>query len=333
MEGVTISKYGLSFVAECLKGYLGESWEIFMICLVGMAAETFIWASGRKHADGKVADPGRNFPVTWMNWAILILFALTLWNPFLVRMIVPRLGMTPVYYRVFWAFPMVFLAAYYLTLFIFRIRRKALGAFLALAVFASAAAVMPLNPGIRYHLDLPDNLYKVSGAIPVICDAIHEDFEKTDQYQLKMDKADGLDPLTKRGARSFVRTLPRCVFPYELEFQVRQYDPSVALTFSRDMRLSYEGSTATGVTYTGESKAYARRKIILDAMYGRDPSIETEDFQDAMKRTKTNYLIVEQDKANRKFLEKAGCRLAGSEAGYHIYSYGLTAKDQSKPAA
>ena len=316
MEGVKISQYGLAFVLECFRRYLGDSWEIAAVCLAGMLTSTaVVFARGwRKKREA----------VTLMNWVLIAVLALTVYNPFLAVRLVPRLGMNTVFYRAFWALPLLPAAAYYLTELVNLPERKTVRLASGAAVIAAAALMMPLNPGVRYHLQLPDNIYKVNGAIPVICETIHDDFEQSDQYKARLQKAENTDPTTKKGARAFVLTMPRCVFSYELEFQVRQYDPSVTLTFSRNMRLFYEGNTSTGASYTNTSKAYQRRKMILDAMYGRDPSIRIPDFQEAMQKTRTQYLIVESTQASADFLTAAGCQYVGDQAGYSIYSYGLT---------
>lgn len=318
MEGVRIKDYGLRFVWECLKRYFGDSWQIALVCLAGLLVSAALMIF-RKKKDG----------VSSLNWVLLIVLGLTVYNPFLVRIIAPKIGMTTVYYRFFWAYPFLPAAAYYLTSAVFLIRRKGLRAAACAGVIALMAVLMPVNPGIFYHMQLPDNVYKVNGAIPVICDAIHEDFEQSTLYQKRTRQAEGTDPLTKKGARAFVLTLPRCVFPYDMEFQVRQYDPSVTLTVGRNMRLYYEGNKATGVSYSEGSASYRRRKLILDAMYGRDPSISAEKFRKAMKKTRTHYLIVEDTQDSQDFLTAAGCTLIGDQAGYHIYSYGLTRADDA----
>lgn len=323
MEGVTVSKYGLAFVAESLRKYLGESWLLLAVCLLGMIVSAVLVSFG----DGKaksLTSPGLK-DVTCMNWTVLIFLSLTLYNPVLVKSLIPGLGMTTVYYRSFWAFPIVLAAAYYLAYLAGGFQKRWLSAMILAGIVACAVIFMPLNPGIRYHLQLPTNVYKVNGAIPVLADAIHEDFEQTDQYQEKMEKAANADPETRKGLRKImVQTLPKCVFPYDMEFQVRQYDASIALTCKRDMRLYYEGNRSTGVTYSGTSGAYIRRKMILDGMYGRDPSVSVSSFRKAMEKTKTNYLVVENDQDSQDFLTAAGCSLIGDIAGYHIYSFGLT---------
>ena len=335
MEGITVSGAGLSFVMECFRKYIGQSWEIAVLCLAGMivSALTIIRSrrlvkAGRMNAVEKAPESSDTLhgtgPVTWMNWTLLIMLGLTVYNPFLVRKLVPKLGMTTVYYRMFWAFPLIPAAAFYLTELVFLPKRR----MLRLAACALAAAgiilLMPLNPGVRYHLALPDNVYKVHGAIPVICDVIHEDFEASEQYSYWNERAEELDLDTKKGARTYVLSLPRCVFPSELEFQVRQYDPGVTLTFNRNMRLFYEGNTSTGIQYTSKSAAYRRRKLILDVCRGKTEGVTIEDFQTAMKKTRTQYLIVNPAQADPSFLKVAGCRLVSETAGYCIYSYGIT---------
>jgi hypothetical protein len=109
---------------------------------------------------------------------------------------------------------------------------------------------------------------------------------------------------------------------------VRQYDPTVRLLFNRNLRLFYEGNTSTGITYGEKNKKYMRRKRILDAMYGRDPSVTPEAFRKAMKATKTRYLVVEQNLANTSFLEESGCRQVATVAGYMIFRFGLSGSEQ-----
>ena len=224
----------------------------------------------------------------------------------------------------FWAFPLIPAAAFYLTELIFLPKKRMLRTAACVLAAAGIILLMPLNPGVRYHLTLPDNVFKVHGAIPVICDAIHEDFEASEQYRYWKERAEGVDLNTKKGARTYVLTLPRCVFPSELEFQVRQYDPGVTLTFNRNMRLFYEGNTSTGIQYTSKSAAYRRRKRILDVCRGKTEGVTIEDFQAAMKKTRTRYLIVNPAQADPSFLKTAGCRLVSETAGYCIYSYGIT---------
>jgi len=335
MEGITVSEAGLSFVMECFRKYIGQSWEIAVFCLAGMivSALTIIRSrrlvkAGRMNAVEKAPDSSDTLygtgPVTWMNWTLLIMLGLTVYNPFLVRKLVPKLGMTTVYYRMFWAFPLIPAAAFYLTELVFLPKRRMLRTAACALAAAGIILLMPLNPGIRYHLALPDNVYKVHGAIPVICDVIHEDFEASEQYRYWKERAEGVDLNTKKGARTYVLTLPRCVFPSELEFQVRQYDPGVTLTFNRNMRLFYEGNTSTGIQYTSKSAAYRRRKLILDVCRGKTEGVTIEDFQAAMKKTRTRYLIVNPAQADPSFLKTAGCRLVSETAGYCIYSYGIT---------
>lgn len=337
MTGVTVKEYGLGFVWACLKGYLGDSWPILLIFAAGIIAGILLAVKGKKNeapleiVDAKEYMPGqyedRQLPgpssVTWTFVSIVLFCVLTVMNPFLVRTLIPKFGMVTVYYRFFWVLPITFGAAYYLTKVAGSVRKKLFQAIPIALICGALAFVMPLNPGIR-NLRVPTNVYKVDGAIPVLCDAIHEDFEKTKIYEKRLAR---LEKQTNRNSgkwlKRLARTYPLCVFPYGIEFAVRQYDPTIRLLFNRNLRLYYEGNTSTGITYGDEAKRYQRRKLILDAMYGRDPEITEEAFQKAMKVTKTQYLVVEEHLANGGFLVRSGCRQVGVVAGYTIFSFGL----------
>ncbi len=342
MAGITIKEYGLTFVWACLKEYLGRSWPILLIFVLGCVAGIVAAIAGKKRdvpleiVDAKDYVPGRyedsqlpdSSSVTWMFVSIVVFCLVTVMNPFLVRALIPRFGMTTVYYRFFWILPVTFGAAYWLTRAIGSVRRKMVQAIAFALVIVAMAFTMPINPGIP-NVRIPDNVYKVDGAIPVLCDAIHQDFEQTEQYQKAVEK---LAAITDRTSRKWMKweakQYPLCVFPYGIEFAVRQYDPTVRLLFNRNLRLFYEGNTSTGITYGEKNKKYMRRKRILDAMYGRDPSVTPEAFRKAMKATKTRYLVVEQNLANTSFLEESGCRQVATVAGYMIFRFGLSGSEQ-----
>lgn len=336
MAGITIKEYGLAFVWVCLKEYLGRSWPILAIFAAGTVACLLLAMLGRKEdaplevVDARDYTPGKyeDAPmpdatsVIWMFVSIVVFAGLTVMNPFLVRALIPKFGMTTVYYRFFWILPITFGAAWFLARGIGSIRKKLLQALAFAAVTGILAFVMPLNPGIP-NVTVPTNVYKVDGAIPVLCDAIHKDYEQTETYQKATAKLAGI---TDRSSRKWMkweaRQHPLCVFPYGIEFAVRQYDPGIRLLFNRNLRLYYEGNTSTGITYGSKNKRYMLRKRILDAMYGRDPSVTPKAFRKAMKATKTQYLVVEENLANGGFLVQSGCSQVGIVAGYTIFRFG-----------
>ena len=344
MSGVTIKEYGLRFVWVCLKKYMGGSWPILVIFAAGMLAGIIVTLLSRKKeeplrivtlkggsAHGKEAEEEEEekapkAQVSMMFLTITVVCALTVYNPILVRKLIPKLGMTTVYYRFFWILPVTFGAAYYLVRAFASLRRFLPGGALACIVpaaclCAALAYFMPLNPGLP-NVRIPTNVYKTDGAIPVLCEAVHTDFEKTGRYQkAAAAKAEITDRTSKKWLKAQAKTSPVCVFPYQLEFGVRQFDPNIRLTFNRNLRLFYEGNTSTGITYGEGNKRYLQRALILDALYGRDDSITIEDFQAAMKKTKTDYLICEESKVNGSFLLQAGCQPVGTVAGYTIFRY------------
>ncbi len=337
MAGITIKEHGLMFVWACLREYLGASWPILLIFAVGTLVGILMPLLGKKReaeleiVDAKDYVPGKyedsplpdSSCVTWMILSIVIFCALTVMNPFLVRYLIPKFGMTTVYYRFFWILPITFGAAYWLTRAVGSIRRKMIQAAVFAVICAVLAWAIPLNPGIR-NVRIPTNVYKVDGAVPVLCDAIHQDYDKSGYYQAASERLEGItDRNSKEWMSATAKQYPLCVFPYGIEFAVRQYDPTIRLLFNRNLRLFYEGNNSTGITYDNTKKRYMRRKTILDAMYGRDPDITTEQFQEAMKQTGTRYLVVEEPLANGFFLVNAGCRQVGVVAGYTIFSYGI----------
>jgi hypothetical protein len=192
MQGITIKEHCLMFVWACLKEYVGSSWPILAIFLCGIVAGILLALFGKKKeaplevVDAKEYVPGQyedtplpdQSSVTWMFLSIVLFCAVTVMNPFLVRALIPRFGMTTVYYRFFWILPITFGAAYWLTRVVCCVRRKLIQAIVFAALVGAMAVVMPLNPGIA-NVRIPTNVYKVDGAVPVVCDAIHEDYEKT----------------------------------------------------------------------------------------------------------------------------------------------------------
>ena len=340
MGGVTVKEYGLSFVRVCLQKYIGKSWPVLLIFLAGIAVSILLSLKGKKRenplevvtVDGKDRKMNYGEPdyeedesggnTAKLYLAVLLMCAVTVCNPFLVRALIPKLGMTAVYYRFFWVIPITFGAAYYLTAALSLIRNRVARILAALAAAVILAVIIPVNPGLL-NLKLPTNVYKVDGAVPVLCEAVHADFETTETYQKAMEKS--LEPVRRTSKKWLKREqnkYPLCVFPYQIEFAVRQYDPTIRLLFNRNLRLYYEGNRTTGITYDESKVKYQRRALILDAMYGRDQAVTKEDFRKAMDTTRTKYLIVEENLANGGFLTEAGCRQVGVTAGYTIFRYG-----------
>ncbi len=337
MTGITVKEYGLRFVGACLKEYVGESWPILLIFAVGILAGIVLSMTGKKKetplevVDAMEYEPGRyeddplpdSSSVTWTFLSIVLFCTLTVMNPFLVRGLIPKLGMTTVYYRFFWILPITFGAAYWLTRLVGSAPVKLLQAVLFAGICAVFAVLIPLNPGIK-NLKMPTNVYKVDGAVPVLCEAIHADYEKSERWQKHKERESvSRKKDSKKWLRFKAREYPVCVFPYEIEFAVRQYDPSIRLLVNRNLRLYYEGNLSTGISYGDEDVRYMRRKKILDAMYGRDPELTSEEFAKVMKKTKTRYLVIEEHLANGSFLVSSGCRQVGVVAGYTIFSFGV----------
>ena len=88
----------LHFVGRCLQEYWGRSRIFLLIALVGL-----IWTL--------FCERKRN---TLVFWGAVLVLGLTAYNPFLTDRFVPRFVGRAIYYRLFWALPVILFAAYYL---------------------------------------------------------------------------------------------------------------------------------------------------------------------------------------------------------------------------
>jgi len=308
MEGLSVARYGYAFVAEALKRYWGGAWPVPVFFVLAMLFSVLVTTvslrGGRAGSTALSIRRGHLKNVrlcTRMFGAMTVFLLLTLLNPVAAAWFVPKFSMTQMYYRSFWALPVLAGAAYYLVR-VFQaagrgLRRGVLKRAAVIVCTGLVCALIPLSPGFVRGLKLPDNIYKVPGAVPVICEGIHEDFDARSETEM-----------------------PKCIFSYQLEFYVRQYDASIRLTMTRNERLYYEGNRSTGLDFS-DSERYKRRAVILNGMYGRDDSISAEEFAACMEKTNTDYLIVEEEAAAAQFLERAGCTVAFTEAGYAVYRF------------
>ena len=166
MAGITIKEYGLTFVWACLREYLGRSWPILLIFAAGIVAGIlFSVFKKEKEAELEVVDAREYVPekyedsplpdassVTWMFLSIVLFCLVTVMNPFLVRYLIPKFGMTTVYYRFFWILPITFGAAYWLARAVGSVRRKVLqaGAFALIAAGLAKITSISIIPFLFY---------------------------------------------------------------------------------------------------------------------------------------------------------------------------------------
>lgn len=276
MAGISIAETGLRYVWETLKVYWGTSIPFFVYFLMGL-----VWtAVDRKQKEARIF------------WYYTIVLGLTVYNPFLVRRLVPKLIEDTVYYRFFWVLPVTIAVAYYMTRLVFRRpgrwRKLAVAAVLLVLIGATTSA----NDTVLGHLQLPSNLYKVPDEVVQACALIHEDFEGEEE--------------------------PKAVFTFDLEVYVRQYDASIRLSIDRETRLYYNGSQTVGNPES--SKSYKRKKRILDVINSAE-EVPVKQFQRAMHQTRTRYLVIPAEYSCHDYLKEAGCEAFGEAGDYIVYRY------------
>ncbi|MDO5344273.1 MAG: hypothetical protein Q4E91_00805 [Lachnospiraceae bacterium] len=276
MAGVSIAETGLRYAWETLKVYWGAGMPFFVYFAAGL-----IWtAVDKKQKEARVF------------WYYTIVLGLTVYNPLLVRYLVPRWIESTVYYRFFWVLPVTIAVAYDMTLLISKCGRRWLKLCAAAVLLVLIGTTASVNETVLDHLQPPSNIYKVPDEVVQACALIHEDY-----------KGEGE---------------PKAVFTFDLEVYVRQYDASIRLSIDRETRLYYNGSQTVG--NPENSKTYKRKKRILDVINSAE-EVPIKQFQRAMHQTRTRYLVIPAEYACHDYLKEAGCEAFGEAGGYIVYRY------------
>ena len=274
MAGVTIKELGLRFVQVCMENYwsgcllpvfflLGVLWDIFY----------------RKRKESKV----------FLYY--LIFLALTVYNPILVKYIVPKVHFENEYYRFIWILPVVPGAAYYAVRIIEAIHFRWLKVVAALVLAGVVVVTGTPIPGIVQNYAMAENIYKVPDELRAVCDVIHQDSHKEQ---------------------------PKVVFDNELNMIARQYDPSLILVLNRNFVLYRAGSSVVG-NYEN-MKAYQIQKVIMDVVsYQMDVGIE--NFRNVLKKTETDYLVLPVSLPNHDYIRQAGCTPIAQTEKYIVYKF------------
>lgn len=281
------------FIYHCLRTYWGKTWPLFLLACAGMAAVLLLLVFRLVKTDGKVFFRDE---ITWGAFVFLLawflVLAVLLINPVSVKVLIPRVMEPVIFYRVFWMLPVVPLCALAASVLTFLSNRSGVRILVFLLVFGTVIAVFPVNSRLRKGIKIPENIYKVPDEVVFACEEIHKDFGEDAQ--------------------------PKTIWAFELEQYVRQYDPYMRLTIPRNLRLVYSGSQTVGERKI--SKKYNRRVAILNAINDAE-EVSVETFQKAMKKTKTDYLIIPSDYTSHEFLKEAGCYVIASNEDVAVYRY------------
>lgn len=274
MPGVTIEKMGLLFVQACAKKYWGE-------CMfLPLFAAGLIWSlfCHKKQT-------ARFF------CCYTLCLCLTVFNPILVKYVIPKIKFEKEYYRFFWLLPVIPGIAYYAVRIIFSLKKtwkRVLASFLAVIVICVTGS--PLLGVIR-EPSIIENIYKVPNELRAACAVIHQDSELEN---------------------------PRTVFDVNMNLVVRQYDASFHLPLERDAILYRHGNKAVNID--PKTKRYRIQKTIMDVVYFNE-SVEQERFQKALVSSRTDYLVIPSASPKHEYLKECGCIAIAQTEEHVIYRF------------
>lgn len=108
----------------------------------------------------------------------LVFLALTVYNPVLVKYVIPKVHFESEYYRFIWILPVIPGAAYYAVRIVEAVRFRWLKAVTALILAAVIVTTGTPVPGIAKDYVMAENIYKVPNELRSVCDVIHQDCDK-----------------------------------------------------------------------------------------------------------------------------------------------------------
>ncbi|MDD7219838.1 MAG: hypothetical protein PUI16_07655 [Clostridia bacterium] len=260
MSGINIQELGINYVGACAREYWGDCLFLLIFTVV-LLGGMFI---SRKQESG------------FFLWYTVFL-CLTVFNPVLVKYVIPRIGFEHEYYRFFWLLPVMPAIAYYIIRLIYS-QKKKLGKVIIAALSACIIIFSgaPMD-GVVKNFSLAENIYKVPDDLRAVCSVIHQHSNKEN---------------------------PRVVFDQEMNFVVRQYDPSIFLSLNRDAILYRAGSEVVSVK--PESSGYKAQKVIMDALF-YNLDVDSNLFLKALNDRKADYLVLPLNNPKLDFLKECGC--------------------------
>ncbi len=217
---------------------------------------------------------------------------LTVYNPLVVKYLIAKAKFENEYYRFIWILPVIPAVAYYGVRIVTAFHRKWLR--LVTAVLVAAALVFLGNPldGVVTNFAKIENIYKIPDDLRAICDVIHQNQDND---------------------------FPGVAFDNDLNSIVRQYDAGIRLVISRNISLYRAGSTAVG-TYDEERSSYKRQKALLDVVEYHIHD-DKDEFIKALRKTKTDFIVVKMDGKDHEFLTDCGCELIAQTQSHYVYKY------------
>lgn len=252
----------------------------------------------------------------------LFVLLLTVFNPFLMKPLVGRLGLTNEYYRFFWLVPVVLVIPYVMTRLVMERKKKWVQALiLVLCVFLLYATGTTLK---SKNYPVAENIYKIPQELIEINQIIEDDFKEKDLWEEK-----------------------RVIYDLDLNIVARQYDPSINITVPYETMMTVR-STGQG-PQEGEPAWTQARKVLAEALILERSFEEQEEnwaflmeemgvknpveiFMWALNVTKTQYIVypihgaLDGNQADN-YITAGGCYEVGRTENYVIWCYSYAKPD------
>ncbi len=241
---LNIAEWGYGFVPEVFRQFFADTWMHLVLFSMALIV---IWWLGDKRAKWVLVYP-------------MIIFALTIYNPWLMRYVIEIIGLEARYYRYLWMIPVALEISYAAILLGNRWKKWYIKA--GAVVMLVTALVLGGNSTME-NMTEPENLYKVRTEVVDISQTIRADSEKEENTCLYMDT----DLLA-----------------------LRSLDPSIQAVFTRRQYMKWS------VDITNEEKVQRiiRKKpasytLALVMRYGYQ--VEQSVFQECISECEVDYII------------------------------------------
>lgn len=275
MGGISLSEKGLDFVRCVFQNYGGTTTVLTLFLL----SVLYLILKGKKEEK-----------YVFVTTDLILLF--TVYNPFVVKYILGKLGMVNVYYRFFWILPIVVTIGYVCVKILETQREqwKKVMTALALTVIICFGGDSVLAHGLP---SVPENQYKVPDDLLAVCTMLHDEAGE--------------------------KTPVRVVFEPDYNLIVRQYDATITLVLDRDMVLTYQGSNTVSLSALTDEEVEEETKI-LQGILEADSSLPSTEFQKSLEKMQTDYLVLSRNSAALSYVERAGCVPVRETEEHIIYS-------------
>lgn len=279
---------GYSFVEACLRRLGGDGGTMLVGFFFSAVLYLFVTRKTR-----------------WKRFFLpyLAVLLVTVFNPYLMKPIIEKMGLSGEYYRFFWLLPMVILVAFVGTKVVLSQKGKWMQ-----AVLLAVCVGMLMTTGttlLSKGYPRATNIYKVPEELIEINEIMKAHNEK----------------LRKEGTEWGT---VKAVYDLNMNILAKQYEPEIEVT------LPYEIMQSVRATGEGEQPGdpvwLQMRKRLAEALI-LEREIEIEGFMSALNVTKTQYIVYPIDGNMNAYISGAGSYEVARTEHYIIWCYSYAKPD------